>query len=631
MSDRDDSRGAPDEERLGALLAGFQPTLGPKFYRRMATAPWRADGQALPLRRRPRWAAVAVTLLVAVLLTTSVVGYPLRPQYYGQLTALTDSPRLEYGAGPVRSFAWNGAPPGQQLWAAVPDAMHVAPGGPPAAGQAGGEWAALSAEQPGKAIVSLTTREGLGLVPPYNQPPGDMFFQNYGTNPFVDTAGDNLSTFGLDVDTASYSLIRSYLVQGYLPPPDAVRVEEVVNYFNPRYAAPSDTAMAIYLEGAPSAFGAPNQVLLRVGLQGRTIEVAQRQDAVLTFVVDTSGSMADGSRLELVKHALRLLVDQLRPSDVVAIVAYSTSARVVLQPTGGAERATILAAIETLHPQESTNAEAGLVLGYQLAAGAFREGASNRVVLASDGVANVGNTTAGGILETIANSAARGITLSAIGVGMGNYNDVLLEQLADKGDGNYAYVDTPDEAQRIFVANLTGTLQVIARDAKLQLEFNPKVVARYRLLGYENRAVADQQFRDDAVDAGEVGAGHHVTALYELELVEGAGGDALVVHLRYQDAAGGQIVELAQPFARESFWPSFDAASPEFRLSAAAAQYAEILRGSTYAQGESMGAVLPVLWRVQQELFFDPEVAAFTQLVEKASGLLGNRYDGPNP
>ena len=460
-----------------------------------------------------------------------------------------------------------------------------------------------------------------------NKTPNDKaydatFFENYGVNPFIDTEDDNLSTFAMDVDTASYTVLRRFLTDGNLPDKDAVRVEEVLNYFDLHYPEPITGAFGINLEAAPSPFGGEKYWLVKVGLQGRHIEAADRKDAVLTFVIDVSGSMNAENRLGTVKRALRMLVEQLRPTDQVALVVYGSTAHVILEPTPATQAETIIAAIERLQPEGSTNAEAGLRLAYQTAASAAQAGRINRVILCSDGVANVGNTGADSILNTIADYAAKGIYLSTVGFGMGNYNDVLMEQLADKGNGNYAYVDTLDEARRIFVENLTGTLQVIAKDAKIQVEFNPKVVSRYRLLGYENRDIADNQFRDDKVDAGEVGAGHSVTALYEIKFQdEAARGDALQVRVRYADPDSGQVTEVAQKLLREEVRASFDAASPEFHLAAAVAEYAEILKKSYWAKDSQMSNVLILIRRVQEELPKDSQVTEFAALVEKAASL----------
>jgi Ca-activated chloride channel family protein len=513
------------------------------------------------------------------------------------------------------------APPAQSIKA--PESTRVA-----AATAAPTTAPAATATARGPAITQSDTGPSADVAPPpagavtpsAEQMPPDMFFKTYGVNPFMDTRQDHLSTFAMDVDTASYTLARRYVMEGHLPPTEAVRVEEFVNYFKYDYASPETGAFAIHLEGAPSPFG-EGYYLLRVGLQGRRISAEQRKDAVLTFIIDVSGSMADGGRLEMVKKALGMLVEGLRSTDQVGIVVYSTQARIVLQPTPTSESSVIMAAVNSLHPEDSTNAEAGLRLGYQMASRAFRSDAINRVILCSDGVANVGQTGPDEILREIKEYAGRDITLSTVGVGMGNYNDVLLEQLADKGNGNYAYVDTMEQAHRVFVQNLTGMLQVIARDAKVQVDFDPAVVSRYRLIGYENRDVADQDFRNDSVDAGEVGAGHNVTALYEVKLSANAQGNALTVYVRYEDPETKQVNEIKQGFARSQFASHFETTSPRFQLAAAVAEYAEILRQSYWAEGDSLENVVSLAQRVKQALPNDADVAEFAQLVSRASQL----------
>ena len=473
-----------------------------------------------------------------------------------------------------------------------------------------------------------------GEVLPNDEPFDSMFFEHYGVNPFIDTEDDPLSTFAMDVDTASYTLARRYVNEGHLPPEDAVRVEEFVNYFDLAYPGPEEGegAFAVHVEGAPSPFGGERYALLRVGIQGRRIHVEDRKDAVLTFVIDVSGSMDRENRLGLVKRALRLLVDELRPTDKVGIVVYGSNARRVLRPISAAHSDEILDAIDHLRPDGSTYAEAGLREGYRMANQAFEKGAINRVILCSDGVANVGRTGADSILDVIGEYAGRDITLSAVGFGLGNYNDVLMEKLADRGNGNYAYVDTLGEARRIFVENLTGTLQVIARDSKIQVAFDPAVVSRYRLLGYENRAVADEDFRDDTVDAGEVGAGHSVTALYELKFHQDLEADemgrALTVRVRYQDPDSLMIHEVSREFWRDDLHASYEGASPSFRLTAAVAEYAEILRGSYWAQESSLEDVLALARAAHGEWGDDrttgADVSEFIRLVEHAS-LLASR------
>lgn len=365
--------------------------------------------------------------------------------------------------------------------------------------------------------------------------PQDNTFQNPGLNPQVSPRQDHLSTFALDVDTASYTVARRYLQDGSLPPADAIRPEEFVNFFKQDYPTPQDVAFGIYADGAPSPFDEEGGFILRFGIQGYQVDEEMRLPLVLTFVIDISGSMARENRLGLVKQSLTLLADQLYSQDRVAIVVYGSDARVVLGLTSASERRRILNAINSLDTEGSTNLQAGLKLGYQLANEAFNPEGSNRVVLCSDGVANVGDTSAGGILNSVSEYALRGINLNTYGVGMGNFNDALLEQLADQGHGSYAYIDTIEEARRLFVEKLTASLQSIARNAKVQVDFNTDVVAAYRQIGYENRQVADQDFRNDSVLAGEVGAGHSVTALYAVQLKPGAEGRIATIQLRWED------------------------------------------------------------------------------------------------
>ena len=432
----------------------------------------------------------------------------------------------------------------------------------------------------------------IGLTPPNGAAYNDVFFKDYGTNPFIDTEDDHLSTFGMDVDTASYSVTRRYLRDGFLPPPEAIRVEEFVNAFDYDYLPPSAEAFAVHVEGAPSRFGDGKRLqLLRIGIQGRIVPDENRKDAMLTFVIDVSGSMDMENRLGLVKRTLTLLVEQLRPGDKVAIVVYGSRARTVLPHTGIEGRGEILAAIQSLTPGGVTNAEEGLRLGYMHALQNARVGSINRVILCSDGVANVGETGPDAILRKIRSHVQEGIMLTTVGFGMGNYNDVLMEQLANNGNGNYAYVDTLIEAKRVFVENLTGTLQLIAEDAKVQVDFNPQVVSRFRLLGYENRRLDHEDFRDDKADGGEIGSGHSVTALYEIKLHEGATGQLATVFIRHEDPDTRRISETNEEFFTTQLNRTFEEASPEFRLAATVAEFAEILRESFWAQEGSLAAV----------------------------------------
>ena len=455
-----------------------------------------------------------------------------------------------------------------------------------------------------------------------NTPPYDLtFFQHSGVNPFIDTEDDNLSTFAMDVDTASYSVARRFIQDGNLPDPDSVRVEEFVNYFDMGYEPPQRHAFAIDMEASPSPFGADRHWLLRVGLQGREIADWARKDATLIFAIDVSGSMGQENRLGLVKRSLRLLVNQLGPRDEVGIVIYGSRGHVLLYPTDVGESGAIQDAINRLQPGGSTYVEEGLRLAYDMAERSVRPGRITRVILLSDGVGNVGATGSDAILRQIRDEVEQGVTLTTIGFGMGNYNDTLMEQLANDGDGAYYYVDNLDEARTLFVENLTGTIQNIAKDAKVQVEFNPGVVQSYRLLGYENREVADQDFRNDAVDAGEVGAGHSVTALYEVKLHEGSSGSVGTVYLRYEDPDTGRITELSQWLEFSSFAGRFEDASPRFQLAAVVAEYAEVLRGSYWAREGSLDQISKEAWRISRLLRHDSAVSEFAALTEQARNI----------
>ena len=416
----------------------------------------------------------------------------------------------------------------------------------------------------------------------YPYPP--VSFPSLGTNPYVDTTRDDLSTFGLDVDTASYTVARNYVTQGLRPDSASVRPDEWVNYFDQGYAAPETGAFAIHADGGPTPFLSSSEVLLRVGVKARVESAGSRPSAALTFVVDVSGSMAQDGRLDLVKQSIGLLVDQLRPDDRVSIVAFTTDARVVLEPTPGDQRDRILSALSGLQPQNNTNVEAGLELGYRLAREQFLENGINRVVVATDGVANVQSTDAATILRDAGAGTGSHVQLVAVGVGMGNFNDALLEQLAIQGDGFYAYVDTLDEARNIFVDQLTQTIDTVALDAKAQIEFNPATVAGYRLIGYEDRSVADSQFRDPNAKGGAIGAGHEVTALYALVLRRGESSDPRLatVQLRWTDRQSSRASEISQDIDLGDLSSSFEATDPHFKLDSLVAATAEVLRNSPW-------------------------------------------------
>ena len=471
-----------------------------------------------------------------------------------------------------------------------------------------------------QAAVEFDAEFEAGLLPtvavpaPYNGL--DNYFQDYGVNAPVKTSRDHLSTFGLDVDTASYEITSTYIEDGSLPPMDAVRAEEFINAFNQGYDNSDEAAFTLFADGGPSPFIEDGNYLIRFGVQGYSVPDTERKPLNLTFVIDVSGSMADGNRLEIVKDSLKLLVDQLDERDTITIVTFSNDANLVLRPTNGEEKRTILRAIKSLYPLNSTNADAGLSLGYKYASRMLNPDAVNRIILCSDGVANTGNTSVDSMLDYVQVYADQGITLTGIGVGMGNYNDVLLEQLADNGDGNYYYVNDRDEAEDVFVINVISTMQVIAYDAKIQIDFNPEVVETYRLIGYENRQIADEDFRDDTVDAGEIGAGMTTTALYEVQLHEGAKGLIATAQLRWQDAETREPVEIAGDFFTGDLSRSFEATSPYFQLASTVAAYAEILRVSPYVEG-SLDDVADEAERISRILSEESQVSEFAELANR--------------
>ncbi|MFF0725870.1 von Willebrand factor type A domain-containing protein [Streptomyces sp. NPDC004134] len=398
---------------------------------------------------------------------------------------------------------------------------------------------------------------------------------------------DMVSTFALDVDTASYGYARRTIDTGALPQPDTVRHEEFINSFRQDYPAPEDDGFSVTTDGARAADDGWS--LMRVGLATRPESneygTQARRPAALTFVVDVSGSMAEPGRLSLVREALHTAVDELRDDDALALVAFSDEARTVLPMTavGGAE-GRIHDAVEELQPTESTNLEAGVARGYDEAVDGHRKGATNRVVLLSDALANTGATDAGTILDRIA--AARedyGITLFGVGVGS-EYGDALMERLTNQGDGHTAYVSTTDEAREVFVEDLPRNVDLRARDAKAQVVFDPDAVSDYRLIGYDNRQVADEDFRNDAVDGGEVGPGHTVTALYAVRLAESASGSVATATVRWLDPdTRAPHEESSTVDAGALTGDLWGAAPPRLQLTALAAYFADALRGGSGA------------------------------------------------
>lgn len=465
----------------------------------------------------------------------------------------------------------------------------------------------------------------VGYAPAVTAPASAESYTSYGVNEMTLAESDHLSTFSIDVDTASYTIARRKITEGSLPPSAAVRVEEFVNYFPYRYAQPTgDAPFSVNLEAAPNP-AEPTHHLVRVGVQGKTIAAGKERPRRLTFLVDTSGSMQSADKIGLVKESLRYLVRQLGPEDSVALVTYAGWTEIVLPATPVTRRGEIDEAIERLSARGSTAMGSGLELAYKQASRAYVKGAENRVLVLSDGDANVGPTSHQEILETISSYAGKGITMSTLGFGTGNYKDTLMEQLADKGDGNYFYVDSAAEARRVFGEKLSGTMDTIARDVKIQVDWNSDAVMSYRLLGYENRDIADRDFRNDKVDAGEVGSGHSVTALYDVILRDRALDSNKVlakVQIRAkQPGPDAPAREWSTPLTARAFHSELADTSADFRVAAAAASFAELLRGSRYAAELSYGAVYQLASGAARKGY--SEDAELLDLIARAGELAG--------
>ena len=400
-------------------------------------------------------------------------------------------------------------------------------------------------------------------------------YTNYGVNDVELAEKDRLSTFSVDVDTASYAISRSKLTSGRLPPTSAVRVEEFVNYFDYAYAPPKSDVFGVHVEAAPNPWVA-NHHLLRIGVKGAEPSIEEKP-VKLTFLVDVSGSMNAPGKLDLVQRSLHYLVDQSGPEDSIAIATYAGATREVLQPTPITQKQRIHQAIDSLRSSGGTAMEDGMTLAYRMAQDSYLDGAENRVIVLSDGDANIGRTGFQGILSSIEQYAGKGITMSTIGFGRGNYKDTLMEQLANKGDGNYYYIDSMSEARKVFGTDLAGTTRTIARDVKIQVAFDPDTVLAYRLIGYENRDIADADFRNDKVDAGEIGSGHEVTAIYDVVLADDLSGGLGEVRLRHkQPGPDRPATETAVSMKRRAVRYELGDASRDFKLATGAAMFAEV-------------------------------------------------------
>ena len=444
--------------------------------------------------------------------------------------------------------------------------------------------------------------------PPAMPPPANTeHYAERTDNPVQRVSEHPVSTFSVDVDTGSYSNVRRMLRQGARPPADAVRAEEFINYFRYGHPAPAgrDVPFRATVEIAPAPWN-PKRHLMMVGLKGYDVPKAELPPANLVFLVDTSGSMHSEDKLPLLKQAFTALASQLRAQDRVAIVAYAGSAGLVLPPTPGNRGGEIVAALERLQAGGSTNGGEGIALAYAMARQGFVAGGANRVILATDGDFNVGTVDRGALETLVADQRKSGIALTTLGFGRGNYNDAMAERLADVGDGNHAYIDTVLEARKVLVEEMSATLLTIARDVKVQVEFNPAVVSEYRLVGYENRMLQREDFANDRVDAGDIGAGHEVTALYEITLA-GTGAERLPP-LRYgatqpQAARGGELAHLRLRYKR----PGEDGsrlievpvrrdairaeAGAALRFAATVAAFADALRGGHNIEGWDWDAI----------------------------------------
>ena len=476
------------------------------------------------------------------------------------------------------------------------------------------------------------------VEPPFNREGYDRIRDN----PFVSVTENPLSTFSIDVDTASYSNLRRFLNSGTLPPKDAVRIEEMINYFSYDYPDPEgEQPFSVHVEVAQAPWR-PEHRLLMVGLKGKEMAWEQRPSSNLVFLLDVSGSMQPANKLPLLKAALRLLIERLGENDRVALVVYAGASGLVLPSTPADQKERILAALERLEAGGSTHGSSGIQLAYETAVAHFIRGGINRVILATDGDFNVGLTDQGALTRLIEEKAQSGVFLSVLGFGVGNYQDSTLEKLADQGNGNYASIDTLQEARKVLVEEIHSTLVTIAKDVKIQIEFNPLQVAAYRLVGYENRLLSQEDFNDDTKDAGEIGAGHTVTALYEIVPVgqeAGVGsvdalryqrrtetteqattGELLTLKLRYKDpeTTQSQLLELV---VRDS-GREYARASEDFKFAAAVASFGMLLRESPHQGTTTLESVLE-LAEEGQGADAHGYRSEFLELVRKARGLIG--------
>ena len=481
------------------------------------------------------------------------------------------------------------------------------------------------------AVGSVATRQ---MAPPRQN---TERYGHYEPNPVHAVAEQPVSTFSIDVDPGSYANIRRFLTQtGRLPPADAVRIEEIINYFDYGYAKPTDgKPFAVHTETVDSPFRSGAK-LIRIGIQAKEVSQAALPPANLVFLVDVSGSMYTRDKLPMVKYTLCTLAHQTRAQDRITLVTYADGNKVVLPPTPGNQRQKILAALDSLRAGGSTAGENAIQQAYQAAQRAYIRNGINRILLATDGDFNVGITDFNTLRSMVAEKRKSGISLTTLGFGSGNYNERLMEQLADAGDGNYSYIDSPEEAQKVLHRQLSSTLATVAQDVKIQVEFNPATVKEYRLIGYENRMLAREDFNNDQVDAGDIGAGHNVTALYEIipagetgwlpesryqaapAANDKAGSEYAFINLRYKLPGQSSSILINRPVATGS--KPLAQGSNATRQAVAAAAFGELLRGGKYSGNFGWPQTLELARNAQ---FPDRHGLRrqFVQLIEKAQQL----------
>lgn len=500
---------------------------------------------------------------------------------------------------------------------------------------------ARTAAKPASAPADKMAEPALVQGSPLDQQSSGEAYDRIEENPFQRASKNPLSTFSIDVDAASYSNVRRFINNGQLPPKDAVRIEELINYFNYEYPQPeSDRPFSVSTEISQAPWN-PNHRLVHIGLQGKQISTENLPPSNLVFLIDASGSMDDPNKLPLLKSAFRLLVNELRDNDKVSIVVYAGAAGVVLPPTPGNQKDKILDAIEKLQAGGSTAGGEGIQLAYKLAQDNFIKSGNNRVILATDGDFNVGVSSDSELVRLIEQKRGEGVFLTVLGVGTGNLQDAKMEKLADKGNGNYAYIDNILEAKKVLVKEMGGTLLTIAKDVKIQVEFNPAKVQGYRIIGYENRMLQTEDFQDDKKDAGELGAGHAVTALYEIipvgvksnvKLSDGddlnnqktekpavfGNQDLMQVRLRYKAPNQTTSQLLTSPVVDRGL--KLEDASTNYKFSAAVATFGMVLRDSQYKGKASFDDVLKLANQSQGE-DLDGYRAEFIRLVERSKSL----------